>query len=142
MAYYASDYGSAVRNRLESLLGSEWPVFHLFNRKKEDHSKFIVYSVRDVGTEVFAGSKTNHGIDSPTIQLSFFANDPDDNDAAFKKVSDFFHGYTGQLASNTSGLGVSISAKCSVKHLMSTYDEAESVFQLVAEIDLFVVTPL
>lgn len=144
MAYYSSDYGKAFRNRALTLLTNPvWPVYNVYNRNKTSEDRFIVFKVTDVGTPVYTGNnKQVHGIDTPTIMISFYAKDVSECEAAYKIIADFFHGYMGQLASDTSSLGSAITAKCSVHHIDTEFDDDTSLFHLEAEIDLFVVTPL
>lgn len=93
-------YAQCIQSQLKTIVGNNVPVYANFNRNYANEPKFITWQLRDIGQPVYTGqTKENRGIDTPTFQVSVFAQNMTDAFNLSNDILQFLNGYAGNFGS-------------------------------------------
>lgn len=130
------DYAQCIQYQLKEVV-SPVPVYALFNRNYANQPKFLTWQLRDVHQPVYTGqTQNNKGIDTPTFQVSVFAQDMSDAFNLSNDILQSLHGYSGMFGDpDTTGFFV---AKIDAFWLYNSYDNELGLHQVFIDCTLYV----
>jgi len=130
------DYAQCIQYQLTDIV-TPVPVYALFNRNYANQEKFLTWQLRDVHQPVYTGqTQSNKGIDTPTFQISVFAQDMADAFNLSNDILQSLHGYSGMFGNpSTSGFWVS---KIDAYWLYNSYDNELGLHQVFMDCTLYV----
>ena len=124
-----SVYAKAIQAQLKTTMGAI-PVYANFNRNFQAEPQFVTWQLRNVHQPVYTGqTQSNKGIDTPTFQVSVFANEMAACFANANTIIQALHGYSGQFGGST-GIWV---AKIDIRMLYNTYDDQVKLHQIILD---------
>jgi len=124
-------YAEAIQAQLVSIV--EVPVYANFNRNYATESQFLTWQLRNVHQPVYTGqTQSNKGIDTPTFQISIFAQSMSDAFNLSNDILQSLHGYSGQFGNQF------FVAKADVFWLYNTYDNELGLNQIILDCTLYI----
>lgn len=130
------DYAKNIQYQLAGIV-TPVPVYASFNRNYAKQEAFLTWMLRDVHQPVYTGqTQNNKGIDTPTFQVSVFAQDMSIAFNLGNDVIQSLHGYSGMFG-NPANTGFFI-AKADVDWLYNSYDNELGLHQVYLDCTLYV----
>jgi len=130
------DYAKNIQYQLTGIVNPV-PVYANFNRNYAKEPKFLTWQLRDIHQPVYTGTnQSNKGIDTPSFQISIFAQDMTDAFNLSDDILQSLHGYSGMFGNPlASGFNVS---KADVLWLYNSYDNELGLHQVFLDCTLYV----
>jgi hypothetical protein len=128
------NYAEAIQYQLANIV-TPVPVYANFNRNFAKQPKFLTWQLRNIHQPVYTGGiQSNKGIDTPTFQISIFAQEMSDAFNLSDDILQSLHGYSGQFGGDD---GFFI-AKADVFWLYNSYDDELKLHQIFLDCTIYV----
>jgi len=128
------NYAEAIQYQLANIV-TPVPVYANFNRNFAKQPKFLTWQLRNIHQPVYTGGiQSNKGIDTPTFQISIFAQEMSDAFNLSDDILQSLHGYSGQFGGDD---GFFI-AKSDVFWLYNSYDDELKLHQIFLDCTIYV----
>lgn len=128
------NYAEAIQYQLANIV-TPVPVYANFNRNFAKQPKFLTWQLRNIHQPVYTGGiQSNKGIDTPTFQISIFAQEMSDAFNLSDDILQSLHGYSGQFGGDN---GFFI-AKADVFWLYNSYDDELKLHQIFLDCTIYV----
>lgn len=128
------NYAEAIQYQLANIV-TPVPVYANFNRNFAKQPKFMTWQLRNVHQPVYTGGvQSNKGIDTPTFQISIFAQEMSDAFNLSDDILQSLHGYSGQFG----GVDGFFIAKADVFWLYNSYDDELKLHQIFLDCTIYV----
>jgi hypothetical protein len=130
------DYAKCIQYQLFSIVDPV-PVYASFNRNYANEPKFLTWQIRDIHQPVYTGqTQSNRGIDTPTFQVSIFAQNMSDAFNLSNDILQSLNGYSGMFG-NPQSVGFWI-AKIDARVLYNNYDNELGLHGVYMDCTLYV----
>jgi len=128
------NYAEAIQYQLANIVAPV-PVYANFNRNFAKQPKFLTWQLRNIHQPVYTGGvQSNKGIDTPTFQISIFAQEMSDAFNLSDDILQSLHGYSGQFG----GVDGFFIAKADVFWLYNSYDDELKLHQIFLDCTIYV----
>lgn len=129
-----TEYAEAIQAQLTTIC-APYPVYLNFNRNYATQQTFVAWQLRNIHRPVYTGQKkSNQGIDTPTFQISVFAQNAETAFDLSNTIIEELHGYSGEFG------GMFYVAKADVIWLYNSYDDSLGLNQIFLDCTLYVQT--
>lgn len=127
------DYELAIQAALKAMLNV--PVYKNYNQNFAKQPVFVTWQLRSLARQVFTGTNKNLGIEMPRVQISVFAQNPQEGSQLAQTLISTWNGYTGHINPNNTG---PVCGKITVDYLYQTFDDKYNLTQTILDVALYV----